>query len=83
VSTNTAAPARPRIAAPGEGEDSLINNIDGDIELIPPDSITAELTGHFTFLPVNGAAFVMQVMLPVIGDVVDKYSVFRTDPAGR
>ena len=72
-----------RGVTPGEGEDSLINNADSDIELVPPDSITAEQTGHFTFLPINGAAFVMQVMHPVIGDVVGKYSVFRTDPAGR
>ncbi|WP_020108954.1 oxygenase MpaB family protein [Nocardia sp. 348MFTsu5.1] len=74
---------RLRAVAPGEGEDSLINNADSEIELIPPDSITAEQTGRFTFLPVNGAAFVMQVMHPVIGDVVGKYSVFRTDPGGR
>ncbi|HEY9311810.1 oxygenase MpaB family protein [Williamsia sp.] len=81
----TIAESRPplRATAPGEGEDSLFNNADNEIELIPPDSITAEQTGHFTFLPVNGAAFVMQVMHPVIGDVVGKYSVFRTDPAGR
>ncbi|MDL9935933.1 oxygenase MpaB family protein [Gordonia sp. ABSL1-1] len=65
------------------GGDHLINNADDEIELISPDSLTAELTGHFTFLPVNGAAFVMQVMHPIIGDVVDKYSVFRTDPLGR
>lgn len=74
---------RQRTSAPGEGEDRLINNIDSEIELVPPGSITAEQTGRFTFLPVNGAAFVMQVMHPVIGDVVGKYSVFRTDPGGR
>ena len=61
----------------------LISNADAEIELVPPDSLTAELTGHLTFLPVNGAAFVMQAMHPVIGDIVDKYSVFRTDPLGR
>lgn len=81
----TIAESGPRLRSvtPEEGKDSLINNIDSEIELVPPDSITAEQTGHFTFLPVNGAAFVMQVMHPVIGDVVGKYSVFRTDPAGR
>lgn len=61
----------------------LLNHRDDEIELIPPDSLTAKLTGMYTFLPINGAAFVMQVMHPVIGDVVDKYSVFRTDPVGR
>ncbi len=61
----------------------LINHRDDEIELIPPDSLTAQLTGLYTFLPINGgAAFVMQVMHPVIGDVVDKYSVFRTDRSG-
>ncbi|MCH5642765.1 MULTISPECIES: oxygenase MpaB family protein [unclassified Gordonia (in: high G+C Gram-positive bacteria)] len=65
------------------GGDHLINNRDDEIELVPADSLTADLAGHLTFLPVNGAAFVMQVMHPVIGDVVDKYSVFRTDPLGR
>ncbi|MCZ4580315.1 oxygenase MpaB family protein [Gordonia amicalis] len=66
-----------------EDTDRLINHRDDEIELIPPDSLTAQLTGLYTFLPINGAAFVMQVMHPVIGDVVDKYSVFRTDPLGR
>ena len=61
----------------------LLNHRDDEIELIPPDSLTAKLTGMYTFLPINGAAFVMQVMHPVIGDVVGKYSVFRTDPVGR
>lgn len=64
-------------------EELTAAGVDESIELVPMDSLTAELTGHFTFLPVNGAAFVMQVMHPVIGDVVDRYSVFRTDPIGR
>ncbi|AZG44447.1 oxygenase MpaB family protein [Gordonia insulae] len=64
-------------------DDAVISHADDEIELVPPDSLTAELTGRFTFLPVNGAAFVMQVMHPVIGDVVGKYSVYRTDPLGR
>ncbi|MGP3707186.1 oxygenase MpaB family protein [Gordonia paraffinivorans] len=63
--------------------DRLINHRDTDIELIPPDSLTAQLVGLYTFLPINGAAFVMQVMHPVIGDVVDNFSVFRKDPVGR
>ncbi|TYQ10354.1 UNVERIFIED_ORG: uncharacterized protein (DUF2236 family) [Gordonia westfalica J30] len=70
-------------AAALEDTDRLINHRDDEIELIPPDSFTAQLTGLYTFLPINGAAFVMQVMHPVIGDVVGKYSVFRTDPVGR
>ncbi|MYR05588.1 DUF2236 domain-containing protein [Gordonia sp. SID5947] len=66
-----------------EPAEAVISHPDDEIELVPPDSLTAELTGRFTFLPVNGAAFVMQVMHPTIGDIVGKYSVFRTDPLGR
>lgn len=69
--------------APEPGPVNAVGGTDDEIELVPLDSLTAELTGHFTFIPVNGAAFVMQVMHPVIGDVVDRYSVFRTDPMGR
>ncbi|MEE3850280.1 oxygenase MpaB family protein [Gordonia sp. LSe1-13] len=64
-------------------DESVLSHGDDEIELISPDSLTAELVGRFTFLPVNGAAFVMQVMHPVIGDIVGKYSVYRTDPMGR
>ncbi|MCK8612252.1 oxygenase MpaB family protein [Gordonia sp. C13] len=78
----TAVHDEPTTADP-EDTDRLINHRDDEIELIPPDSLTAQLTGLYTFLPINGAAFVMQVMHPVIGDVVGKYSVFRTDPVGR
>ncbi len=52
-------------------------------ELIEPDSLTAELGGQWTYLPINGAAFLMQAMHPTIGDVVDRYSTYTTDPYGR
>ncbi|MBD0862421.1 DUF2236 domain-containing protein [Gordonia sp. zg691] len=71
------------IAGGAAHDEPLFNHRDDEIELIPPGSLTAQLTGLYTFLPINGAAFVMQVMHPVIGDVVDKFSVFRTDPVGR
>lgn len=67
----------------GPDHDGVTSHTDDRIELISPDSITADLVGRLTFLPVNGAAFVMQVMHPVIGDIVNEYSVFRTDPLGR
>ncbi|GAB90969.1 oxygenase MpaB family protein [Gordonia rhizosphera] len=70
-------------AAQTAADVAVISHADDEIELIPADSLTAELTGRYTFLPVNGAAFVMQVMHPVIGDIVGEYSVFRTDPLGR
>ncbi|MCM6774005.1 DUF2236 domain-containing protein [Nocardia sp. CDC159] len=58
--------------------------VDGvPIELISPESLTAEMTGHWTYLLLEGAAFVMQGMHPIIADVVDRYSVARTDPLGR
>ncbi|TCJ97372.1 oxygenase MpaB family protein [Nocardia alba] len=53
------------------------------IELVAIDSLTAEMVGHWTYLMVEGAAFAMQGLHPTIRDVVDKYSVSRTDPAGR
>ena len=56
----------------------------GDPELIPMDSLTAEHTGRWTFLILDGAAFMMQAMHPVIGEVTGKYSAaFQGDPAGR
>lgn len=58
--------------------------VDGEpVELISPDSLTAEMVGHWTYLLLEGAAFLMQGMHPIIGDVIDRYSVARTDPAGR
>lgn len=41
-------------------------------ELVPPDSLTAEHTGRWTFLIVEGAAFMMQAMHPVIAEVTGK-----------
>ncbi|MGY1943534.1 oxygenase MpaB family protein [Nocardia asiatica] len=59
-------------------------SVDGEpIELVSPDSMTAEMVGHWTYLVVEGAAFAMQGLHPVIRDVVDRYSVARTDPLGR
>ncbi|PRC42623.1 DUF2236 domain-containing protein, partial [Mycobacterium sp. ITM-2017-0098] len=55
-----------------------------DIELVPLDSLTAEHTGHWTFLIVDGAAFMMQAMEPVIAEITGKYSAaFQGDPGGR
>lgn len=66
--------AEPDVSAP----------IDAPIELVPPDSITAEHTGRWTFLMLEGAAFMMQAMHPVIGEMVGRYSAaFHGDPAGR
>lgn len=56
----------------------------GPIELVPPDSLTAEHTGHWTFLILEGAAFMMQAMHPIIAEVTGKYSAaFHGDPGGR
>jgi len=55
-----------------------------DIELVPLDSLTAEHTGRWTYLIVEGAAFMMQAMHPVIAEVTGKYSAaFHGDPGGR
>lgn len=54
------------------------------IELVPPDSLTAEHTGRWTFLILEGAAFMMQAMHPVIAEITGRYSAaFHGDPAGR
>lgn len=53
-------------------------------ELVPPDSLTAEHTGRWTFLIVEGAAFMMQAMHPVIAEVTGRYSAaFQGDSGGR
>ncbi|QLL08423.1 oxygenase MpaB family protein [Mycobacterium vicinigordonae] len=54
------------------------------VELVPPDSLTAEHTGRWTFLVLEGAAFMMQAMHPVIAEIVGRYSAaFHGDPGGR
>lgn len=77
-STTTIGTAMPGAAA------ARVVTVDGEpIELVSPDSMTAEMVGHWTYLVVEGAAFAMQGLHPVIRDVVDRYSVARTDPLGR
>lgn len=56
----------------------------GPVELVPLDSLTAEHTGRWTFLIVDGAAFMMQAMEPVIAEITGRYSAaFHGDPGGR
>lgn len=50
---------------------------------IDPLGISGTVAGQWAFLPINGAAFVMQLMHPVIGDIVGEFSVAYTDPVGR
>lgn len=52
-------------------------------DLIDPLGLTGSLAGQWLYLPAVGAAFIMQGMHPVIGDVTDRYSVADRDPAGR
>ncbi|MDY6999974.1 MAG: oxygenase MpaB family protein, partial [Actinomycetota bacterium] len=53
-------------------------------ELVPLDSLTAEHTGRWTFLILDGAAFMMQAMHPVIAEITGRYSAaFHGDPGGR
>jgi uncharacterized protein (DUF2236 family) len=57
---------------------------DTPVELVPLESLTAEHTGRWTFLIVEGAAFMMQAMHPVIAEVTGRYSAsFQGDPGGR
>lgn len=50
---------------------------------VDPLGMSGTVAGQWAFLPINGAAFVMQLMHPVIGDIVGEYSVAYTDPVGR
>ncbi|MFZ2242150.1 MAG: oxygenase MpaB family protein [Gordonia amarae] len=52
-------------------------------DLIDPLGITGWLAGQWLYLPAVSAAFILQGMHPVIGDVTDRYSVADRDPAGR
>jgi uncharacterized protein (DUF2236 family) len=53
-------------------------------ELVPIDSLTGEHVGRWTFLILDGAAFMMQAMHPVIAEVTGRYSAaFNGDPGGR
>lgn len=51
--------------------------------LAEPGSALWEGTGLVTFSFSNGCAFLLQTMEPSIAAVVDRHSVFRTDPIGR
>ncbi|BCI51520.1 hypothetical protein NIIDNTM18_07980 [Mycolicibacterium litorale] len=61
----------------------MTGQLETQVELVEPDSVLGRIAGQWTYLPMNGAAFMMQGMHPVIGDVTQKYSVALTDPAGR
>lgn len=48
-----------------------------------PGSLLWDMSGDRLATATSGCAFVLQVMHPAIGTVVDKRSTFRTDPWGR
>ncbi|WP_336670083.1 oxygenase MpaB family protein [Tsukamurella sp. USMM236] len=52
-------------------------------QFVDPLGMSGTVAGQWAFLPINGAAFVMQLMHPVIGDIVGEFSVSYTDPVGR
>ncbi|BBZ34726.1 oxygenase MpaB family protein [Mycolicibacterium confluentis] len=77
----TATPER--TAAPELGDLSDAYDA-GPRDLVPLDSLTAEHTGRWTFLIVDGAAFMMQAMHPVIAEITGRYSAaFHGDAGGR
>lgn len=62
----------------------LQDGADEPLELVPMDSLTGEHTGRWTFLILDGAAFMMQAMHPVIAEITGRYSAaFHGDPGGR
>lgn len=48
-----------------------------------PDSLMWEQIGLYTSAIAGNSVFILQVMHPAIGTVVDRLSSFRTDPLGR
>jgi len=48
-----------------------------------PGSMLWDMSGQRLYVATSACAFVLQVMHPAIGTVVDKRSTFRTDPWGR
>jgi uncharacterized protein (DUF2236 family) len=51
--------------------------------LAEPGGVLWEGAGLVTFTFSNGSAFLLQTMEPTIAAVLEKHSVFRTDPVGR
>lgn len=47
------------------------------------DDLLWDVTGQYLYALTTGSAFVLQVMHPAIGTVVDQRSTYRTDPWGR
>lgn len=65
-------------------DDAPVHSEPAQPELVPIDSLTGEHVGRWTFLILDGAAFMMQAMHPVIAEVTGRYSAaFNGDPAGR
>ena len=51
--------------------------------LFTPDTLFWEISGQYLYAATTGSAFLLQVMHPAIGAVVDRWSTYRTDPWGR
>lgn len=71
----------------GDAEPEALGPVDPHeppAELIAIDSLTAVHSGRWTFLILDGAAFMMQAMHPIIAEVTGRYSAsFKGDPGGR
>lgn len=52
-------------------------------ELLTPETLLWDFTGHYLYAATTGSAFMLQVMHPAIGAVVGQRSTYRTDPWGR
>ncbi len=52
-------------------------------DVFGPRSLQWDLTGQRLYIGTTGSAFVLQVMHPTIGTVVNQRSSFRSDPWGR
>jgi len=82
--TTVAKPEVDIVAVPHIGEEAPTTPwVQPVPELVDPLGLSGWLAGQWMFLPAVSAAFILQGMHPVIGDVTDRYSVADRDPAGR
>lgn len=69
--------------APADGDNPQRPSPGGEARLFGPGDLLWDLNGHWLFAATTGSAFVLQVMHPAIGAVVDRWSTYRSDPWGR
>ncbi|WP_141582537.1 oxygenase MpaB family protein [Actinomadura sp. WMMA1423] len=70
-------------ASPPAGREGPAGSRAGEPTPFGPGSLLWEQMGLYTSAIAGNSVFILQVMHPAIGTVVDRLSSFRTDPLGR